>query len=59
MDLEPTVLAVPSSDADSLVSVNDPDTTTNEKCGPQMRRCMEQMLTSYLLRPVLVSFSQE
>jgi len=34
MDLEPTVLAVPSSDADSLVSVNDPDTMTNEQTWP-------------------------
>ena len=34
MDLEPAVLAVPSSDADSLVSVNDPDTTTNEQTWP-------------------------
>src|SRR5882724_9845212 len=34
MDLEPTILAVPSSDADSLVSVNDPDTMTNEPMWP-------------------------
>ena len=34
MDLEPTILAVLSSDADSLVSINDPDTMTNEPMWP-------------------------
>ena len=34
MDLEPTILAVPSSDTDSLVSVDDPDTMTNEPMWP-------------------------
>jgi len=34
MDLEPTVLAVLSSDTDSLVLVNDPDTMTNEQTWP-------------------------
>src|SRR5882724_2529663 len=34
MDLEPTILAVLSSNADSLVSVNDPDTMTNEPMWP-------------------------
>ena len=34
MDLEPTILAVPLSDADSLVSINDPDTMTNEPMWP-------------------------
>jgi len=34
MDFEPTILAVLSSDTDSLVSVNDPDTMTNEQMWP-------------------------
>jgi len=34
MHLEPTILAVPSSYADSLVSFNDPDTMTNELMWP-------------------------
>jgi len=59
LDLELTILAVLSSDDDSLVSIIDTDTMTNDQCGPQTRRCVEQMLTSYMLRPVSVSFSQE
>jgi len=34
MDLEPTILAVPLSDTYSLVSVNDPDTMTDEPMWP-------------------------
>ncbi|KAF8481485.1 ribosome biogenesis protein tsr1, partial [Gautieria morchelliformis] len=34
MDLEPTTLACPTSDADSLISTNDPDTMANEQTWP-------------------------
>src|SRR5882724_7901855 len=34
VDLEPTILAVLSSNADYLVLVNDPDTMTNEQMWP-------------------------
>ena len=34
MDLDPTILASPSSNTDSLVLVNDPDTMTNEQMWP-------------------------
>jgi len=34
MDLEPTILDVLSSNADSLVMVNDPDTMMNEQMWP-------------------------
>jgi len=43
----------------SLVSVMTLTPWLMNQCIPQMRRRMEQMLTSYLLRPVLVSFSRE
>jgi len=59
MDLEPTILAVPLSNTEYLVSVNDSDTMTNEQMWPTDEEMVEQMLTSYLLRPVSVSFSQE
>lgn len=34
MDLEPITLAIPTSDADSLISTNDPDTMANEQTWP-------------------------
>ena len=34
MELEPTTLAKPTSDADSLISTNDPDTIANEQTWP-------------------------
>jgi len=39
MDFEPTILAVLSSDADSLVVVNDHDTMTNEQMWPTHKMC--------------------